>query len=346
MAFHLRGRSGVAILGVALFVGLPVSVWPRIPEPEAIIDLTGYTASPVVFRGTVLDVSPALLEDTGAPMVARFQVDRWYRNPFGVDAAVHFTPYSLGAADGGHNCIDFKPGTHWLVFATNESGHLELVDDCEGAVRVSPLLDNAPARTDPISQMEADFTAGLEDGDPAARIISIQRLGGLKLASSRSALQRVIENGSPDELEWGVYAALRTGDTSVLPKARDLLRSGKPDGALFFIPLALDVIKDKSATAGLIEIADSPDTFARLCAISALGKNIKAVEALPVIASHLNDPDRDVRGMALNGMEQITHEPACTIPKESEATEDTVEAQVQQCLSWWERSGRFSLTGQ
>lgn len=128
MAFHLRVRLRVASPGVALFIGLPVNVWPRIPEPEAIIDLTEYTQSPVVFRGTVLDVSPALLEDTGAPMVARFQVDRWYRNPEGVDAAVHFAPYELQSAINGHDCIDFKPGTHWLVFATNESGHLELVD--------------------------------------------------------------------------------------------------------------------------------------------------------------------------------------------------------------------------
>jgi hypothetical protein len=344
MAFPIKGRSGAAILVVALFVGLPAKLWPRIPEPEAIIDLTEHTASPVVFRGTVLDVSPALPEDTGAPMVARFQVDRWYRNPEDVDAAVHFKPYSLGAADNGHNCIDFKPGTHWLVFATNESGHLELVHDCSGAVRVSPLLDTAPIRTDPIALMEADFIAGLEDADPAARVISIQRLGGLKLASSRSALQHIMEIGNTDEVEWAIYAALRTGDTSVLSKARDLLRSGNSGGGLFFIPLALAGVKDKSATAGLIEIADSPNKNARMSAISALGENIKAVEALPVIASHLNDPDRGVRYAVLIGMEQITHERACTIP--SEATEDAVEAQIQQCLTWWERSGRFSSTGQ
>ena len=346
MAFHLRGRLGVAILGAAVFLGLPATLWPRIPEPEAIIDLTEHTASPVMFRGTVLDVSRALLEDTGAPMVARFQVDRWYRNPFGVDPAVHFTPYELQDAINGHNCIDFKPGTHWLVFATNESGHLELVHDCSGAVRVSPLLDTAPPRTDPISQMEADFIAGLEDAAPAARVISVQRLGGLKLASSRPALQRVIEIGNTDELEWAVYAALRTGDTSVLSKARDLLRSGNSDAARFFIPLALGRIKDESATAGLVEIADSPNENARMSAISALGEKIKAVKALPVIASHLNDPDSGVRYAALNGMREITHEPACTIPAESGAAEVTAEAQIQQCLTWWERSGKFSPTVQ
>ncbi len=176
-------------------------------------------------------------------------------------------------------------------------------------MRVSPLLDTAPIRTDPTAQMEADFTAGLEDADPAARVISIQRLGGLKLASSRPALHHVMEIGNTDEVEWALYAALRTGDTSVLSKARDLLRSGSSDATRFFIPLALDRIKDESAPAGLIEIADSPNKNARMSAISALGEKIKAVKALPVIASHLNDPDSGVRYAALNGMREITHEP-------------------------------------
>jgi hypothetical protein len=66
-------------------------------------------------------------------------------------------------------------------------------------------------------------------------------------------------------------------------------------------------MKDESAPAGLIEIADSPNKNAR---------------------------------------REITHEPACTIPHESATTEDAVEAQIQQYLTWWERSGRFSPTGQ
>jgi hypothetical protein len=49
---------------------------------------------------------------------------------------------------------------------------------------ISPLL----------AQLEADFMAGLNDKDPAARIESIQRLAGLKLRSSRDALHRIIQN--------------------------------------------------------------------------------------------------------------------------------------------------------
>jgi len=74
--------------------------------------------------------------------------------------------------------------------------------------------------------MEADFLAGLGDSNSAARVLSIQRLGGLKLPSSRSALHRVIETGDKDESKWAIYAALRTGDVSVLPRVKELLALG------------------------------------------------------------------------------------------------------------------------
>src|SRR5712664_1058811 len=68
-----------------------------------------------------------------------------------------FQPYELTAAVNGHSCIDFKPESHWLVFATQQNGHLELVHDCSGAVRVSPLLGPVLGCIGLIAQMEADF---------------------------------------------------------------------------------------------------------------------------------------------------------------------------------------------
>ena len=91
----------------------------------------------------------------------------------------------------GHDCIDFRPGTYWVVFAAEKNGRLEMIDDCEGALTISPLLGPNFANADWLAQMEADFVAGLNDPDSAARLASIQRLGGLKLPSSRDgACQR------------------------------------------------------------------------------------------------------------------------------------------------------------
>jgi hypothetical protein len=103
---------------------------------------------------------------------------------------------------------------------------LELFDDCEGALAISPLLGTDLKDTDWLTQMEADFLAGLSDSSPAGRVLSIQRLGGLKLPSSRSALHRVIETGDKDESKWAIYAALRTGDVTVLPRVKELLAVG------------------------------------------------------------------------------------------------------------------------
>jgi hypothetical protein len=109
------------------------------------------------------------------------------------------------------------------------SGRLELIDDCEGALTISPLLGLDVGTEDWLAQMEVDFLAGLNDHDSAARLSSNQRLGGLKLPSSRDALHGVIENGNAGESKWAVYAALRTGDVSVLPRVRQLLATRDRD---------------------------------------------------------------------------------------------------------------------
>jgi len=115
------------------------------------------------------------------------------------------------------------------VFAVNTGGRLELFDDCEGALAISPLLGSELSDAGWLAQMETDFLAGLSDGSSPARVLSIHRLGGLKLPSSRGALHRVIEKRNKDESKWAIYAALRTGDVTVLPRVKELLAVGDHD---------------------------------------------------------------------------------------------------------------------
>ena len=129
-------------------------------------------------------------------------------------------PFSYPSNAIGHDCIDFRPEGYWVVFAGEKDGQPELIDDCEGALTISALLGPDLGTADWLAQMEADFFAGLNDQDSAARLASIQRLGGLKLPSSRDALHGVIEKGGDVESKWATYAALRSGDVSVLPKAK------------------------------------------------------------------------------------------------------------------------------
>ena len=129
-------------------------------------------------------------------------------------------------------------------------------------------------------------------GSPKAP--SIQRLGGLKLPSSRGALHAVIENGNDTESKWVVYAALRTGDVSVLPRVKQLLAVGDRQLPESAIASQLRFVSDPFAVPvpDLITILQSaPGELTRECVLTALGEELKDTRAVPALAVHLLDPD-------------------------------------------------------
>ena len=196
-----------------------------------------------------------------------------------------------------------------MVFAVEKHGRLELFDDCEGALAISPLLGTDLKNADWLAQMEADFLAGLSGSSSAGRVLSIQRLGGLKLPTSRSALHRVIETGDKDESKWAIFASLRTGDVTVLPRVKELLAVGDHDWPERAISLELQHVTDGTAAPGLIAILDSaPGDLTRTSVLIALGGNLKDPRAVPSLAAHLSDPDRYARYDALDGLKNITKE--------------------------------------
>jgi HEAT repeat protein len=170
-------------------------------------------------------------------------------------------------------------------------------------------------------------------------VLSIQRLGGLKLPSSRSALHRVIATGDRDESKWAIYAALRTGDITVLPRVKELLAVGDHDWAERAVSLELQHVTDGTAAPDLIAILDSaPGDVTRTSVLIALGENLKDPRAVPSLAAHLSDPDRYARYDALDGLKNITKEKACTLPPEWR--EEDVEPQISHCKVWWEQVGK------
>ncbi len=248
--------------------------------------------------------------------------------------------YSGEIFANGHDCIDFRPETYWVVFAVEKDSQMEMIDDCEGALTISSLLGPKLAYEDWLAQMEIDFLAGLDDHDSEARLVSIQRLGGLRLPSSRDALHRVIENGDEAESKWAVYAALRTGDVTVLPWVQRLLVTG--DGQLPERAIASELqnVSDPAAVPDLIAILESaPGELTRTRALLALGEKLKDRRAVPSLAAHLSDPDQFARYDAMDGLKNITHEDACTLPREWK--ERDVEPQISRCKIWWEQAGKF-----
>jgi hypothetical protein len=329
---------------VALLCVTHFALSARIQMQEFAIDLTEYIPiAPIIFRGTVLD--DYVFEENRLPAraIARLEVQRWYRGEAGPTATLY---YGVGNF-GGHNCIDLKPGTHWLIFATEHNGHLEFVDDCYGAVAVSPLIAPALPHPDVLAQLETDFEAGLADADPANRLVSIQRMGGLKSALSRPALHRVIENGDETEKNWATYAALRGGDTTTLSRVREMLTRDERDAPTRALAWELGLLRDKRAIPELIEITKvAKDSSARMHAITALSEKLHASEALPAIAARLADSDSGVRFYALEAMRTLTGESACRLPMEPRYTQDMIEPQIQHCLAWWNNEGTLRIPQQ
>jgi hypothetical protein len=297
--------------------------------------------APLVFRGRVVAVTPITPSSdphTRVVSLATFQVDRWYRGNVPTEVSLRFAYPNFWS--NGHDCIDFQPGGFWLVFAKETRGQLEIIDDCEGALTISPLRGPNLYSSSWSQQMEADFLAGLDDLDPQARLASIQRLGGLKLPSSRDALNRIIQSGDELESKWAVYAALRTGDISILPRVDRLLARGDANLPESAIALELQKVADPGAVTGLIEILrDSSGEITRECVLIALGENLKDRRAVPSLAAHLSDRDLGSRYNALNGLKNLTAEQSCTLPEGWQ--EADVPPQVSSCSLWWDQVGRF-----
>jgi len=270
-------RHFVAGLIICLTVSIPL--WARVPAQPGFEDVRNLAEhAPLVFRGRVVDVKFAnkqayaenghVYSDEG---VAVIWVDRWYRgSSSGRFVNLHFVYNDTGAGNG-HDCSDLEIGSYWIAFAMPGAGEvLEMFDDCEGALRVSSLLGPKTSGGF-LSQMEEDFAAGLDDSTADARIISIQRLAGLAPLGSTEALHRVIAAGSEEESKWAIFAALKTGDASVLPVAVPLLLQAKQDEAEGAMALAILKLRAPEAVPSLRRLAnEASDGFVRYCAAKAL----------------------------------------------------------------------------
>jgi HEAT repeat protein len=104
--------------------------------------------------------------------------------------------------------------------------------------------------------------------------------------------------------------------------------------------MQLQYITDPTAVPDLIAILESaPSELTRARVLIGLGERLKDPRAVPRLADHLSDPELHARYAALNGLRVITHEEACTLPREWK--EQDVEPQISRCRIWWEQVGKF-----
>jgi hypothetical protein len=70
-----------------------------------------------------------------------------------------------------------------------------------------------------------------------------------------------------------------------------------------------------------------------------VGEELKDTRTVPTLAVHLLDADLSASYRALDGLKNITHEEACTLPPEWK--EQDIEPQISRCEIWWEQVGKF-----
>ena len=276
----------------------------RLSDPGVIMDLNSYLAeAPIVVRAEIVSISSPRLMFGKTLATAQFRVTRWYRGQPPAALAFRFDVGRLQM--NGEICPIFKPGTHWLLLARERDGALELIDECNGAFRVTPEL--GAAQPDPIAGVEADFLAGLASATSSHRLLNLERLANLRRPSSLPALRGMISHGSPLEVRWALCAALRAGDVSLIPFAHSLLQAPLPDPLGPRIHFAIRELRDPAAIPALTEIAWSQSDAAKASAISALGNIPSATSALPAITANLNSGNEAIRRAARRAIAQLTH---------------------------------------
>lgn len=337
-----QGQLSVLHFVLPFVLLFPCVSLARIPIADGTEDVRDlFTSAEFVFHGRVVAIESDGKNRDFYSGVAKLEVDRWYKGTPQRSGTVRLRFEYNRMFGNGHLCIDPHRSVSWLIFAKQtQTGLFAFSDDCYGGLPVSSILASTSHGTG-IQQMQDDLIAGLKDGDPVVRVENIKRLGGLRLPSSHDALEDVIEHGSEAESKWAIYAALRAGDLSVLPKVQDIVVSLSgyrvdPDSS---IALELAQLRDPRAVSTLVAVLQSASMdFARGSAVQAL-QAIKDPRSVPSLANHLSDPESSIRYNSLVAIGYITHEPSCTLPDDWKEQDGEVDRRLASCQQWWQTQG-------
>jgi hypothetical protein len=116
----------------------------------------------------------------------------------------------------------------------------------------------------------------------------------------------------------------------VVPRVRQLFAAGDREVPESAMALQLQSVTDPGAVPDLIAILQSaPGDLTRDCVLTAWGEKLKDPTAIPGLAAHLSDPAPSASYRARDGLKNITHEGACTLPPEWK--EQDVQLQISRC---------------
>jgi hypothetical protein len=344
----MKWKQKIAIFALAVVVVQPKAEVALIPGSEPLRQMFGEAS--LVCRCSVLSVKilhkekiPGDLHgNTYNIMSALLKEDKVYKADHkgfqNITVIYDEYPFSSG--------VGLEGGEYDRLFFLKVSGsNYAFVEP-----RIVFQLPSAPSvEGSGIEQLERDLIAGLETSDRSSLLNTLRLLQALdKLSPNSLAVLKHLLPASDDEMSLAIHAVLiKTGDPEEVAKFAAFEEKNRSEAFLrhlsftssmriISIASALNQVRNVEALPSLIQLAESPITSIRLCALEAI-RAIKNKKSIPTLIKHLDDPDsmcRYVADISLSETLNMNYPPYIGLFEKDESKYISV------WKTWWEQEGR------
>ncbi len=328
------------------------------PNQESFVDIPKLVSkTEFVCKGEITSAPKTSSIDGPLPRMtgtARVHIDRCFRGTVEADillAADEYTP-SGGWVGGGHLFLPVQ-GEYLLLFLKRKDLEYEIIDESYGALPVSRLLATPFNSSDPLSGLEDDFKAGLDDPDHEIQLQSILWLGNLRRLRSTRELTDRLATADPVERAYVWEALLTVNDLSVLPEVAEYLNDQPPPPHELFMPRdrlylmqsrlysAIFQIRNPSALPFIDRFAESSDPALRESALQSL-RSFGRLESAPIFLRKLDDHQNDIDFTAMQSLLELAGGGSTDwVPTWDEFREEP-SVYATMCRDWWRSEGEAS----
>ena len=283
--------------------------------------------------------------------IATVRIDRCFKGSLEGSIPLAADEYRPSVGVGAGHVFTPQVGEYLLLFLKKKDELYELADQDRGALPVSTQVSANAESSDPTTNLEDDFKAGLSDPDPEMVLKSICWLGGLGHLRSTAELRSLLDKADPIEKTYLWEALLRVGDLSVVQDVADYLGQHPPVWRPTFLPrdrllfmqgrvfYALCALRDPAVLPSLERFTESPDPHIRVSALMSL-RAIGSLTSAPVFLRALDDHQLDSDFVAMQSLLELAGAgPIEWVPtwKEFGAAPQYYAAM---CREWWRAEGQ------
>jgi hypothetical protein len=290
--------------------------------------------------------------------LATVHIDRCFKGTVETNIRIAADAYkpSGGWSVGGHLFLPVE-GEYLLFFLKRKGLEYEIVDEGYGALPVSRLLATPFSSSDPLSGLEDDFEAGLDDPDHEMVLQSIYWLGSLRRLRSTREITDRLAAADPVERAYIWEALLAVNDLSVLPDVAEYLNDQVPPPHELLMPRdriyltqshlysAIFRIRSPLVLPYLNRFAESSDPALRESALQSL-RSLGRLESAPIFLRKLDDHQNDIDFVAMQSLLELAGGGSTDwVPTWDEfRKEPSIYATL--CRDWWRSEGEANARAQ